>query len=146
MALAMWTEQYRVGVPVIDGQHQGLFRLTHDLLDATAKGHGTDILDSILNDLIQETRAHFLDEEAMLVRCRYPGYASHRAEHQALIRQVLELQRALRAGETAVTIQVVQFLANWLDQHIRKSDLLYAPHVAKSASHAETTDAIPVSR
>lgn len=146
MALAVWTEQYRVGSPVLDGQHQTLFRLVKELQDATAKAHSNELLDAILDQLIQEARRHFRDEEALLVRCRYPGYSAHRAEHHALTTQVLELQRALRCGETAVTPHVVQFMTNWLDQHLRRSDLLYVPYMNKESATTTPAAAIPASR
>ncbi len=127
--LAVWKEQYRVGAPALDGQHQAIFRLIHDLQDEAAKGHGPDVLSSTLDQLVQEVRNHFRDEEAMLVKCRFPRYSSHRAEHQKLMNQILDLQAALQKGETAVTPQVVQFLADWHEQHISTSDLQYVPYL-----------------
>ncbi len=132
MAFAVWKENYRVGSPAIDGQHQTLFRLVNDLHDAMAKGHGREMMDSILDRLIQYTRTHFREEEAAMLRSGFPGFQAHKAEHEALTAKVLELQKQFRSGNATITLEVMDFLADWLDRHILKSDQQYAPYLAKS--------------
>jgi hemerythrin len=38
---------------------------------------------------------------------------------------VLALQVEFRAGRATMAVQVLQFLKDWLDAHIRKSDMAY---------------------
>ena len=63
----------------------------------------------------------------------YPGLAQHKAEHEALTKQVLAFQAELQSGRASMTVQVLQFLKNWLEQHIKVSDRAFAPCVKEKA-------------
>jgi hemerythrin len=59
----------------------------------------------------------------------YPDFAAHKAEHDALVRQVLKFQEDFTSGHATITVQLLQFLRDWLQNHIQGSDLRYAPHL-----------------
>lgn len=131
MAFASWKESYSVGVAAIDDQHKSLFKMVGELNDAMSKGRGKDVLDGILDRLIRYTATHFREEEAAMQRCGYPNLAAHKLEHQALTNQALGLQKNFRAGKLMMSVEIMTFLTNWLDKHITKVDMQYAPHMVK---------------
>jgi methyl-accepting chemotaxis protein/hemerythrin len=45
---------------------------------------------------------------------------------------VLDLQRKFNAGETLLTQSVIEFLQNWLINHIKGTDKKYGPHLTAS--------------
>lgn len=51
-----------------------------------------------------------------------PGYAQHRLEHEKLTKQVLALQEEFANGKAAVTMEIMQFLSDWLRNHIQIND------------------------
>ena len=57
----------------------------------------------------------------------YPDLPKHQEEHAALTRQVLQFQTDFQAGRVTMTVQLLNFLKNWLEQHIQGSDKAYAP-------------------
>ena len=60
----------------------------------------------------------------------YPNFTAHKAEHDALTKQVLEVQAKFRAGATAaLSVEVMNFLKNWLIKHIMGTDKSYGPHL-----------------
>ena len=121
-----WRAAYSVGIPEIDKQHQGLIRLINNLQEAMMAGNGKAALGAILDELIRYTQSHFSYEEAMLQKRGYAGLAAHQQAHRELTRQVIELRQQQKAGKLAVSMEVMQFLKNWLSNHILDRDQAYA--------------------
>ena len=42
---------------------------------------------------------------------------------------MLAFQSEFNAGQAAMAVEVLQFLKDWLEKHIQKSDFAYAPHL-----------------
>jgi hemerythrin len=124
-----WKDTYAIGVAEIDTQHRRLFSLADELYNAMNSGKGKTLLEKVLQNLIDYTKTHFAAEERLMLRCNYPEYKPHKAQHDELTKQVLQLQSDFRAGKSALTIEVMQFLNNWLRQHIGGSDRKYVPCV-----------------
>jgi len=125
-----WKDEYSVGIRSIDGQHQNLFRLAGELHSAMAGGQGKAAIFKTLGRLVQYTEVHFAQEERLMRLHDYPDLAAHKAQHDALARQVRQFQADFEAGRVLVTIQLLQFLKNWLENHIKGSDQKYAPYLA----------------
>jgi hemerythrin len=128
-----WKPQYSVGVVSIDAQHQTLFAISQELYTAMSAGKGRTVLARILGRLAQYTAMHFAHEERLMKQHNFPGFEAHCAEHRKLTRQVLDFQQEFEAGRTALSVQLLQFLMNWLVHHIQESDLKYAPHMKSRA-------------
>jgi hemerythrin len=128
-----WKPEYSVNIGSIDGQHQKLFRIAEELYAAMSSGRGKASLSSILDRLVQYTATHFAHEERLMRAHGYPDLAAHQAEHQALTKQVLSFQADFDAGRTTMTVQVLNFIRNWLQQHIAGSDQKYAPYLIEKA-------------
>jgi len=127
MALLTWNSKYSVGVKPLDSQHTVLFGLLNDLHGAMMKGQAQSLTQTLLQKLVQYTRTHFKDEEAMLAATKYPGLASHKVIHVALIKQVEEYAVRYHAGEISVNLELLNFLRDWLTNHIQKVDHEYGP-------------------
>jgi len=127
MALLTWDSKFSVGVKPLDSQHTVLFGLLNDLHAAMLKGQAKSLTGPLLKRLVEYTHTHFKDEETMLTATRYPGLASHKAIHQALIKQVEEHAAQHDRGEISVNLQLLNFLRNWLTNHIQKVDHEYGP-------------------
>lgn len=122
MSLFAWNEKYSVGYAEIDEQHKQLFKMADDLHAAMVEGRGKESLSGLFSRLVTYTRHHFSTEERIMRENAYPGYVQHHMEHEKLTRQVLDLQRNVATGRATVTTEVMQFLADWLRNHIQISD------------------------
>jgi hemerythrin len=130
MPLMTWTEKLSVGVGMLDEDHKRLVAMVNELYEAMQAGHGRDSLGRILDGLVRYTREHFAREEKLFAQTGYPATALHKQEHDALTRQVLEVQRKHAAGSaTTLSLEVMQFLKNWLIKHIQGSDQKYRAHL-----------------
>ena len=128
-----WNDRYSVGIGSIDGQHQGLFRLAGELHTAMMTGQGKAASGRILDRLIQYTMSHFAHEERLLRLNDYPDLAAHKAKHDALTLRVQEFQANFERGNAVITVQLLQFLKDWLVQHIEGTDQKYVPYVKNKA-------------
>lgn len=122
MSLFTWADSYSVGVSAIDNQHKQLVVLLNELHDAMGRGGGNEAIDGILDRLVQYTKLHFADEERLMARAAYPKLASHKQIHEELTAEACRLQAAFRAGRMGISIEVLKFLRDWLQQHINGSD------------------------
>jgi hemerythrin len=136
MTLMTWTEKLSVGVGVLDEDHKKLVAMVNELYDAMQAGHGKDKLGRILDGLVQYTKFHFAREEKFFAETGYPASAPHKQQHEALTKQVLEVQKKYAAGATAtLSVDVMQFLKNWLITHIQGSDQKYREHLNGKGIH-----------
>jgi len=128
-----WNASYSVNIGSIDAQHQNLFAIGRELYAAMNAGQGKSVVAKILDRLIQYTVVHFAHEERLMKVHNYKDYAAHKAEHDALTRQVLQFQKDFQNGRAAMSIQLLQFLKDWLSHHINGSDKKYAPALQEKA-------------
>jgi hemerythrin len=133
MGMFEWNNGYTTGIGSIDAQHQTLFQIANRLHEAMIAGQGKAVLGPILERLVQYTAGHFAHEERLMRLHDYPDLAAHKAQHDALTRQVREFQSKFQSGQATMTVQLLHFLKNWLTEHIKGSDLKYAPFLVNKA-------------
>ena len=126
MALLTWDSKYSVNIGEIDAQHRKLFDLVNNLHDAMKSGQGKNVMGKILSELVDYTVYHFRTEEDLFQKHGYPGYLNHKKEHDDLTKQVLDLKGRSDKGEMIVTVEVMNFLKNWLNNHILGTDKKYS--------------------
>jgi hemerythrin len=129
MPLMSWSETLSVKVDEIDNQHKRLVELVNELHDAMAQGKGRDVMGKTLGGLVDYTKTHFADEERLMIKYNYPGYAQQKAEHDALAKKVLDLQSQYLLGKAALTLEVMRFLQDWLSAHIQKVDRQFGSYL-----------------
>lgn len=117
-----WLPDYAVGVQEIDQQHQGLFSLADKLRQAIRAGKGQEVLDGTLDELVDYTCYHFANEEKLMETISYPYYQNHCRQHEELRLKVRLMRKRVAAGEAGMTLQVMQFLVEWLKCHTTTSD------------------------
>ena len=126
MALINWTDQFSVNIVKIDEQHKGLIDLLNKLHESMKTGKGKEVISEVLNSLVTYTKTHFATEEQLFKTHGYPGNAVHSMEHAKLTQQVAKVQQDFLKGEKVLTMDVLNFLKDWLNNHIMKSDKQYS--------------------
>ena len=126
-ALFPWSEKYRVGIGLVDGQHKQLVDIINQLHQAMASGKGKDVLCKTLEDLIKYTKSHFAAEEGVLQKHGYPDFPAHHAEHERLTGIVVDFHQKLMSNQIGLSVNVMDFLRDWLGNHILGVDKKYAP-------------------
>lgn len=127
MALIRWDSSLSVGINEIDGQHQKLIGMINDLNEEMRQGKGKEILGRLLTALVAYTGTHFRTEETYFDQFRYPETDSHKREHEAFVRKVVEFKAGFEAGRLGLSLQIMDFLSHWLQNHIKGVDKQYGP-------------------
>jgi hemerythrin len=127
MALLEWNDSLKVNVAVIDRQHQRLVQMINDLNDAMRKGKGKDALGKILNEMVRYAMTHFSTEETYFDRYQYPETAPHKAEHASFVSKVKQFKADYDKNKVGLTIELMNFLSDWLVNHIKGTDKKYGP-------------------
>ena len=122
-----WSSTYSVGISSFDRHHKHLIGLINKLYDAMRAGKASQELDSLMIGLIDYTQFHFTSEEKLLSQYGYPNYPKHLAEHEAFKAKVIDFQGKLRQGQIGISVQVAEFLKDWLVNHIQVEDKKYSP-------------------
>jgi hemerythrin-like metal-binding protein len=129
MAIIEWSEDFKIGEDEIDKEHWGLFALIHDLGDKLALGAAEASINATIEALVAYVNVHFEHEERLMQETGYPAFETHKKAHEALARQVAGFQEDLRrAPETFDFEALMEFLSNWLSEHILKLDMEFAAY------------------
>lgn len=126
MAYLTWDDSYSVRVKEIDTQHKKLVEMINNLHDAMKQGKGKDVMTKVLKDLVDYAASHFATEEKYMTKFNYPQSSLHKSEHEKFVKQVLDFQNDFTAGKVAITLEVMNFLKDWLVKHILGTDKKYS--------------------
>jgi methyl-accepting chemotaxis protein/hemerythrin len=127
-----WDSSFATGISKYDQQHKVLFNMVNDLADAMQQKKSKDAIGRVLNGLAEYTINHFADEERSFAQSHYPEETQHKALHKKLLDQVTELIGKFNAGEPLIAQDVINFLQDWLINHIKGTDKKYGPHLNKN--------------
>jgi hemerythrin len=123
MSLFEWNERFSVHIGEVDNQHRKLMEILNRLFDAMKAGKGRGVLDNVLRDLMDYTVYHFGTEERLMSEFNYHAYPMHKNEHIAFTKRVFEFEREFSAGRLSLSLELFDFLKEWLVEHIAKSDM-----------------------
>ena len=74
--------------------------------------------------MLQYASYHFGTEEKYFAKYGYPEIADHVAEHESFAGKVTSFIEAFKAGNEMVTFDVMNFLREWLLDHIKSKDVV----------------------
>ncbi len=120
-----WSDSLSVNVTAFDNEHRKLIDIINDLNDAMKEGKSNVVMGEIISRLIAYTGKHFKSEEQCFAQYGYPDAEAHRKEHEELVKKVVEIQERFNSGQMALSIEIMNFLRDWLRSHIKKSDKAY---------------------
>jgi hemerythrin len=125
----VWDQSFSTSIATFDDQHKKLFAMVNELNEAMQHKRSKEAIGSVLQRLIAYTGSHFAAEEEAFRKTSYPEEAEHCRQHRELVQQALELQSKFNAGEMLLTQDVIEFLQNWLVNHIKGTDNRYGKHL-----------------
>jgi methyl-accepting chemotaxis protein len=123
--LISWDDSIRFDIDTIDQQHHRLVDLINTLYGAMRKRAGKSVLGPILDELSQYTVQHFKEEERLMAEAGYAELDGHQRVHEKLVAQVLDFKQQFEAGSATVTLDLMNFLSDWLVNHIKGVDRKY---------------------
>lgn len=124
-----WNERFCMGIEEINKQHKRLFEIGSELYELVLLRDGEDNYDEIVRliyDLKDYTIYHFNYEEQLMDKYGYIGMKEHKQEHNSFIDKISELEyKDIDMGQKKVMLEIIDFIANWITNHILKTDSKY---------------------
>ena len=127
----VFSDEYLTGIEGIDAEHRRLFALVNEV---HALVHDEFIFDKydeimrILTELRNYTEIHFHDEEAYMEKINYSEIDAQRRAHNAFIEKLVDINfeelENLDDNQQEYLLDILDFLAKWLVNHILKLDKL----------------------
>lgn len=124
-------DELLTGIQEIDEQHETLFDTLETLANVVAAGDGWSAAYFAINELTQFARTHFVVEEALMRLHNYPDIEKHIAEHRMFTAHLGQLEQ--QAVRRDVSSQIIEFVRQWLINHIGQSDQAYVSHLRTAA-------------
>lgn len=125
MSLINWDDSLSVKVAEIDSQHQKLIDLINQLHELMKAGQGKDAISPILNELTSYTVTHFSTEEKYFDQFIFEESSTHKSEHKKFVDKVSAFKTDFDAGNANLSIELMNFLRDWLINHIKGTDQRY---------------------
>ncbi len=122
----MWTQELSVDNVSIDNEHKQLFALIDNFYKGIKDNSPKERLEELILGLVSYTKTHFSNEELHMSRMGYPDLASHKELHEVFVKNVTGYYDRLKGGKLILSIEVTNFLKDWLVNHIKGSDQQYA--------------------
>lgn len=123
MTLLSWRDDYRVGVPLIDTEHEYLIGLINEFHDKHASGVARPQSLPVLNKLVSYAEQHFQHEEALMAEIGFPRLAHQQKLHERLYSSIFTLHEELSRNRAEVNGKTMRFLRHWLLDHILDEDM-----------------------
>ena len=119
-----WNESLATNVVEIDNQHRELITSINNLLQAMQQRKGNEEIEAVLRFLDEYVKMHFGMEEEYMQKHTYPGYNSHKEEHDQFIKSFLDLKQefGVVGPEPVMVIKTQRWLTDWWTSHIGKVD------------------------
>jgi hemerythrin-like metal-binding protein len=133
--LIVWNSRLMTGLETIDDQHKKLVQLINALHAALKSKTGAIESGRIVEELADYTRYHFEYEEQLFATHNYPATKEHKAAHKALIEKVSAFKSDFQRGKAGLSMELMDFLSDWLRQHILKTDMAYVPFFKEKGLH-----------
>ncbi|MBP2649642.1 MAG: hemerythrin-like metal-binding protein [Firmicutes bacterium] len=128
--MIVWKEEYRVGIESIDEQHKKLLEIADRVVKLLQDELITDKYDKIvalLEELKEYTVYHFTFEEAYMKSIGYSKLLSHKVAHDDFIEKISNIDlNKIDDDQDGYLLSLLDFVADWIGNHIMKTDKKYA--------------------
>lgn len=122
----IWNERLMTGVAEIDEQHRILVHTLNEAAEKLSHHVSLDVLETITQDLLSYALYHFETEEMLMHDYGYTedkaATERHLDQHHYFSSRVMEVRKDLKAGILISGEDLIQFLNDWLVQHIMNTD------------------------
>jgi len=120
-----WNDTFNTGISRIDIQHKVIVKILNELYDIIIGDEREDKINEIIQELVQYTKYHFSEEEKLFEKYNYIEEKEHKAEHQRFVEEINTVVRQMNTDKGMLAIELMDFLKDWLTEHILDTDQKY---------------------
>ncbi len=126
-----WKDKLLIGVPEIDAEHRYLIALVNNIIEKYHSNKLEASLAKVYAHLINYTNKHFKNEESLMRAVGYPLLAEHKQKHEFLEDTTSELAEMFLSGQQSISVDTLNFLKNWVIDHVLLEDKKIGAFLAK---------------
>ncbi len=123
--LIQWGPKYYIGIKEIDNQHKVLVDLINELYSNYGKKSSKQSTSKVLDKLVDYTVFHFGNEEKYFTQFGYQDTENHVSQHKMFVEKIMKVVAEFKRGDASISLDLVDFLKDWLINHILKTDKKY---------------------
>jgi len=122
-----WKDEFNTGVDEIDDQHKILLNILNESSTKLSSDNSRSLLLDITQDLLAYALYHFETEESLMQQYQYQktddsSMQQHLKEHRGFSQQVVNVREQLLSDQEIDVDELLNFLYQWLINHILKVD------------------------
>ncbi len=123
MALIDWRDEFKIGIPDVDYEHENLIGLINELHENLFGKSGWEAVVEVFGELLANIAAHFALEEKVMREIGYDQYDDHKADHERLLDEIRDLMIGYEEGAfAAYEARLSEKLDKWFTDHFRTKD------------------------
>jgi len=122
MSLIEWKPEFCVGNTAVDLEHSELIALINDLHATMLRQGNQEQVVEALGEVYAQIAAHFALEEKIMRDARYADYESHKADHESLLDQLLDIMDGVEEDGSYDEPRLSASLEHWFSKHFRTHD------------------------
>lgn len=128
MSLIEWRDEFSVGVPAVDLEHQDLIHLINDLHGMLGEDASRERVMESLGEIYAQISAHFALEEKIMRETAYDGLPSHKTDHESLLDQLRDIMDRVEDDGSYDEERLSQQLDRWFTVHFQTHDARLHSH------------------
>ncbi|SHN64643.1 bacteriohemerythrin [Desulfovibrio litoralis] len=135
--MIIWSEQWELGIGIIDEQHRGIASLINTLFYFISTKKAEAMIVLIMNAVSRYIALHSKTEEDLLIQTKYRYAEEHANSHAKFAKELrARMQELIDSGVYTVAAEnFMVFLRDYWTQHICKADPCYVAHLKEYFGH-----------
>ena len=135
-----WNDKFNTGVTEIDEQHMILVHTLNEANTKLNKDSSIKNLEQITQDLLSYALYHFETEEELMQEYGYQEEdeqhaQEHLDQHRSFSEKVVTVRDGLKSETPISAEELLDFLVNWLFNHILKTDMKLAAFINRKRAN-----------
>jgi hemerythrin len=129
MVLIEWREEFEVGIPDVDHEHQELIRLINKLHEAISGENANISVMDFLGEIYSHVSAHFALEEKIMRDRKYDQYTDHKADHERLLDELRDIMDDYEESAYFSDEDFSSHIKRWFTEHFKTRDARLHKHL-----------------
>ena len=123
MTLVEWRNEFNIGIPSVDHEHQELVELINALHNKVKALEPKTTVGEFFGQLASKISDHFEHEERLMREQSYFEYDAHKAEHEKLLEELAEIRDNYEIGAYLdFEGDLAKHLDDWFTIHFKTKD------------------------
>lgn len=121
MKFIEWKEEYNTNHKKMDSEHKKLIGILNKIYSALQK-EDNDQVDSLLDEFKSLKEKHFESENVLMKKSNFPGYFSHKTEHDRAFNKLQVFVTNVKNNEAVADEVFLISMKTWFENHLELKD------------------------